>query len=123
MTSLLHKIMLLGLSWWQGKDCGVTSNITAVFSQIYSFPFFSFGYISTLGFSPIYLFLFNITAVFSQIYSFLFFSFGYIRPRAGLRLAGPSGIVGRVHLSQVHFSRVHLSRLASRLGRSARSTL
>ena len=38
------------------------------------------------------------------------------RPRAGLRPARPSGIVGRVHLLHVHFSR-----LASRLRRSARS--
>ena len=37
------------------------------------------------------------------------------RPRAGLRPARPSGIVGRVHLFLVHFSR-----LASRLRRSAR---
>ena len=43
-------------------------------------------------------------------------SFDNNKALAGLRLAGPSGIVGRVHLSRVHFSR-----LASRLRRSARS--
>ena len=40
----------------------------------------------------------------------------YHQAQAGLRPAGPRGIVGRVHLSRVHFSR-----LASRLRRSARS--
>ena len=68
--SLWHQIMLLGLSLWQGGDCGVTSNITAaVFSRIFSFLL---DIVFTMMLFQIYSFLLNSsTTVFSQIFSFL----------------------------------------------------
>ena len=45
------------------------------------------------------------------------------RPRAGLRPARPSGIVGRVHLLHVHFSRLALRLRRSALSNYARTTL
>ena len=45
------------------------------------------------------------------------------RPRAGLRPAWPSGIVGRVHLLHVHFSRLALRLRRSAWSNYARTTL